>query len=75
MSEEELKPCPFCGTQIIYFNETAEQEKLMGVSVNGPQHFAFHCYDCKYVLRYGTRSQIIQRNLWNTRRAESDEQR
>lgn len=55
----KLKPCPFCGSRDVYFDE----ENGMDVTYDYIQ-----CLGCGVVVRYGHRRELIE--LWNKRGIE-----
>jgi Lar family restriction alleviation protein len=65
VSEEELKPCPFCGGEVRlsqYDPETRMTE-------------AVFCEDCNLEFyKWDSEASDAFIGRWNTRRAESDEQ-
>lgn len=52
----KLKPCPFCGSRDVYFDE----ENGMDVDRDHIQ-----CLGCGVVVRYGCRRELV--GLWNKR--------
>lgn len=65
-SNEELKPCPFCGGEVLYINPNEGGGQR--VSMTYPRHP--YCETCRQGFDFGTRSEskIIQK--WNTRHSE-----
>jgi len=64
MSEDKLKPCPFCGTapRLIH---SPDDTALMWV-----HYFDIGCNNCEYSLFAETKAKAIK--LWNTRHNEAN---
>jgi hypothetical protein len=65
VSEEELKPCPFCGDVVVI-------EPIMGGGLWWVCHRGVR--SCRVKMEIVTMHEEVAVKQWNTRRAESDEQ-
>lgn len=60
----ELKPCPFCGGEVIYRDKF---RSMGGQHTNGRPTMEVVCLNCEYSLIFDTPSFHKQKEKWNTR--------
>jgi Lar family restriction alleviation protein len=62
----KIKPCPFCGGEVVIDNSEDMYRRQTGVSTNGGGVTVIACTGCDYALHLH-RSQVKSLNVWNSR--------